>query len=142
MAPSYRQRLVQLLVVDAELGGPGGGVLTELGVHIRRVADRHVGPRGAGARIDADAHLAARRQAAETLELAEQVDVDLDRVAQDGGEVLVGDVGARVADLLREPAVLERPLELAGRAHVHAYAARRPRLAQTAQEGQHLGLSL
>ena len=57
-------------------------------------------------------------------------------------EVALGDVGARVADLLREPGVGESVQHLARRADVQADALGGPGRAEASDEAQHLGFAL
>ena len=64
------------------------------------------------------------------------------RMRQDRIEIALGQVRARVADLARAPSVLERPLHLAGRTHVHPHALGGTRITQRADEPQELGLML
>ena len=76
---------------------------------------------------------------AHALELREQVDVQVAARRKDASEVTIGEVRAGVADLIGLPAVLERPLELAGRADVDAHVRRAAR-ARTAGSRLTLGL--
>ena len=111
-----RDRLVELLGVDAELGRSAAAV------------ERLVvaAPGRAGARVDAQADRRPRRAPPEAADLAEQVEVHVHAVREDHVEVALGDVGARVADLVGVPAVSEAVQQLAGGAHVEADAAGRP----------------
>ena len=70
-------------------------------------------------------------------QLREQVDVEMGAARQDLVEVGLGQVRAGVADLLGPPPMVERPLEFAGRTHVHADERR-----AFAQEREELGLAL
>ena len=63
-------------------------------------------------------------------------------MGQDHIEIALREVRARVADLVLAPPVLECPLHLAGRAHVHADALAGPGPTQPADEPQHLGFVL
>ena len=98
---------------------------------------------GAAARVDADPDGAPARPAAHAIDLRQEVDVQMDlRMRQDHIEVAIGEVRAGVADLVLAPPVLERPLHLTRRAHVHPHALGRARLTQRADEPQELGLVL
>ena len=95
-----RHRLVELLGVDAELGRPLRGVDAELELVVGRASGRHEDARGARPRVEPQADAAPRRQASHASQLREQVDVELERVHQDGLQVAVDQVRAGVAELL------------------------------------------
>jgi len=114
VAAGGREGLVQAILVDAELRRPGAAV-GELVV----VA-------GAGRRVDPDPEgsrprlvRAPRREPpSDPFELADRVEVQVERMGQDDVEIALGDVRAGVADLLGRPAALERAEDLARRAGV------------------------
>src|SRR5919106_1498622 len=78
--------------------------------------------RRAASRVDPEADGAPRRPPSDPFELAQQVDVDVDRMRQDDVEIALGHVRPRVADLLRCPAVLQRVEQLPWRARVDTHA--------------------
>ena len=99
--------LLEVLVVDAELGGPGAAV------EALRMAAHH-----SRARVDAQPDGAPRAAAPDAVDLGEQADVDVQRGARDHVEVALRDVCAGIADLLGQKAALESVLHLARRAGV------------------------
>ena len=89
------ERLRQVVLVDAELRRAVAAV-REPGV----VA-------GAGGRVDPKADRRTRRPPPESLDLADRVEIDVDRLGQEDVQVALGDVRAGVADLVGPPAALE-----------------------------------
>ena len=124
VAPRDRERLVELLGVDAELRRLLAAVDAEALLVGGRGADRHVGVGGAGPGVHADADATPGPAPPEALELRDQVDVHVHARGQDGVEVGVAQVRPRVADLGGQPAVGEAVLHLARRADVESDAAR------------------
>ena len=106
-----RERLVDPVLVDPEFRRPDAAV-GELVV----VA-------GAGTRVDPEPdrswrQVAGRQPPAEPLNLADRVEVQVDRLDEDGVEVAIGQVGRGDADLGRGPAALDGAAHLTGRAGV------------------------
>ncbi len=58
-------------------------------------------------------------------------------VREDDVEIAIAQIGARVADLARVPAVLEAVQQFSRRADVEAYARGRAGRAEGAHEGEH-----
>ena len=113
--------------VDPELGRARTAVLELLAVA------------RAGPRVDPDADARARRPPAVPLDLADGVEVQVDRVREQDVEVALGDVRAGVADLVGLPAAFERADDLAGRAGVDADALRGARRSEPADDPEDLG---
>ena len=99
-------RLGQAVLVDAELRRAVAAV-----GEARVIA-------GPGGRVHAQPDRPAGRPPADPFDLADRVEVEVDRQRQDRVEVALGQVRAGVADLLGRPAALDRALDLAGRAGV------------------------
>ena len=103
-----RERLGEPVLVDPELRRPLAAV-REAGV----VA-------GAGGRVDPETDRPPGSAPTEALDLADRVEVDVDRRGQEDVEVPLRDVRAGEADLLGRPAALEGAGHLAGRAGIDA----------------------
>jgi hypothetical protein len=128
VVPARRsERVLEPFEPDAELRRP-----------VARVVEVLVVP-GAGPGIDADPDRGPGRPTAVSLDLADRVEVHVDAVPEDHVEVAVRDVGARVADLVGAPAVLQSAFHLARRARIDADAVRGAGPAETAKHCEDLG---
>jgi hypothetical protein len=116
-----RERVVDLLVEDAELGRPRSRVE---GLVRQRV--RPATPRRSGPGVHADADRRAGRAPPPPVELREQVDVHVHSGVDDRVQVAIRQVRARVADLVGRPTVLEGVMNLARRARVESDVAETP----------------
>ena len=130
--PRDPEGLVDLLGEDAELGRPIAPAVERLGSAISR----------ARTRVDAKAHRSARIPSADPPELAEEVDIEVDRMGEEHVEIPVGDVRSRVADLLAAPSVVEGMKHLLRRAGIDPHALRRARWSERAKERERLRLPL
>ena len=81
-------------------------------------------------------------RAAHTLQLREEVDVQVHARRQDRVEIAAGQVRPRVADLRRRPALVEGPSDLTRRADVHPDALRGAGSAERPEEGEERRLTL
>ena len=115
MARGRRDRVVEPLEADPELGRPVSGVLEVLVVA------------GADPRIDPDPDRRPGRSPAVALDLADRVEVEVDAAGEQDVEVALGDVRAGVADLVGAPAALDGALHLARRAGIDPDALRASR---------------
>ncbi len=105
VAPRDRQRLGELLGEDPELRRP-------IGARVRGLLVTEVA--GTRAWVDPQADRASRVAATDALDLGEQIDVQVHRMGEHHVQIAVGQVRARVADLVGAPAVLERVQHLTG----------------------------